>query len=372
MSVRINTASILIFGLIFFSVTLNVSATSVITKEATTSQTPAKHEDKPLTIKFKVPQLNTNQAYIEEVYRQPQIDIDKPMSVFRFIFSSLPEMVHVYPTENYYYFSFYYLGVPYAGNLRLAAIDRDKGKVHFAYFHDYRGWFSDNKGEYAVLDGNIGVYVSKTGPLTYSVKFEGRHVQFKLNDLTGIRPHEGLIHPNETYIGPVFDESGVQFFLVYNPKAKLFHYILNETSPHVEHLVPSYVANSILIGNRTGFAFYQDRHHDRKILIGVYNGNANINNYFDGPFDQLPDNFIKGETLKNAIIDAEPGMDGQIDRYGNFADGGHRYMISPYLHYWEHSELLSFHECATKYAKRRNEKYYACFVARENDAVAKE
>ena len=30
------------------------------------------------------------------------------------------------------------------------------------------------------------------------------------------------------------------------------------------------------------------------------------NNYFDGPFDQLPDNFIAGEALRDAILSVRP------------------------------------------------------------------
>jgi hypothetical protein len=55
------------------------------------------------------------------------------------------------------------------------------------------------------------------------------------------------------------------------------------------------------MGKRTGFAFYQDGLRHRKILVGVYEANYRLNTYFDGPFDQLPDNFIEGETLRKAI-----------------------------------------------------------------------
>ena len=34
-------------------------------------------------------------------------------------------------------------------------------------------------------------------------------------------------------------------------------------------------------------------------LEGIWNM---VNNYFDGPFDQLPDNFIKGNALRNAFV----------------------------------------------------------------------
>ena len=41
-----------------------------------------------------------------------------------------------------------------------------------------------------------------------------------------------------------------------------------------------------------------------------------MNNYFDGPFDQLPDNFIEGETLREAILAVRAKPAGKIDRVG--------------------------------------------------------
>ncbi len=309
-----------------------------------------------------LPKLHTNQSYIEDVSRQPTLDILDPMSVFSFVLSQLPAQARIYPTENYYYFNFYHRGVPYAGNLRLAADDRDGGNIHFTYFRDYTGWFSEEAGQYRLLNGKDGVKVEKINPLAYRVRYSDLSVLFQLNDLSSVTPPETSLRKGETYIGPVFDESGIQFFLVYNPKIKLFHYILNETDNLPERLLTSDTSDHILIGNRTGFAFYRDQYGSRKILIGVYNGNANVNNYFDGPFDQLPDNFIKGETLRNAIVDLDPELKGQIDRYGNLTGREDRYMIAPYKHYWLESELSGFHECA-RTKEHSSEKYYACFVA---------
>ena len=65
--------------------------------------------------------------------------------------------------------------------------------------------------------------------------------------------------------------------------------------------------------------YYRDHRLDRKILIGVYEENVRVNNYFDGPFDQLPDNFIEGETLRNAILKVQPNLKGKIDRFGGTA-----------------------------------------------------
>jgi hypothetical protein len=79
------------------------------------------------------PQLHTNQAYLEEAVRTTILDTADPMAVFAFVLNSLPDRVKVYPTENYYYFTFVHRGVPYAGNIRLDTADRDAGKVSFGY-----------------------------------------------------------------------------------------------------------------------------------------------------------------------------------------------------------------------------------------------
>jgi len=68
----------------------------------------------------------------------------------------------------------------------------------------------------------------------------------------------------------------------------------------------------------------------------------------DGPFDQLPDNFIKGDLLLEAILDARPDLKGSIDRYGNFAVGDQRYLVSLYLHYSTPNDLLPLEHCIEK------------------------
>jgi hypothetical protein len=93
----------------------------------------------------------------------------------------------------------------------------------------------------------------------------------------------------------------------------------------------------------------------------VFEGNSRVNNYFDGPFDQLPDNFIEGEALRNAILEVQPSLAGKIDRFGGSPDGQDRYLISPYLHYRYEDDLMIFHTCAESKSLPR-QMYYACFV----------
>ena len=175
--------------------------------------------------------LHTNETEIGEVLRDGGLAIDDPLAVFGAVLKNLPERVQVYPTENYFYFRFTQNGVVYAGNIRLAAADRDQGKVNFAYNEQPTDWNADPKNRHAVLGAEQGVTVEKAAPLTYRVTHAAKTVTFVLNDLSGVKPPPEMLRPDETFLGPVFDESGIRFFLVFNSRLKIFHFVLDETTP---------------------------------------------------------------------------------------------------------------------------------------------
>ncbi len=214
---------------------------------------------------------------------------------------------------------------------------------------------------YRVFDRSAGVEVTRLERFLYRVSYGGRSVEFELNDLSNVKPPAYAIAPDEIYIGPIFDDSALRFFLIYNPRLKIFHYVLDETARAAEQFMAARQTRRILIGKRTGFAFYRDLRRDRKILIGVFEGNARVNNAFDGPFDQLPDNFIEGDVLQKALIEVEPTLAGRIDRYGGLADGSGRFLIGPYAYYRTEQDLMPFHACAIDKTIPA-EDYYACFV----------
>ncbi len=302
--------------------------------------------------------VHTNQAYLEEARNAPEFKIDDKLAVFRLVLESLPASVKVYPTENYYYFWFHHNGIKYAGNLRFDTEDRDQGVVHFNYFKDFTPWQRDESDFNALLGAKDGVKIVKAGMLSYDVSFGPKTVRFELNDLTGVKPPDGAVGAGETYIGPVFDESGIRFFLVFHEELKIFMFILDESAPVSEQFNVLVISDRLSIGIRSGFAFYDDRYAKRKILVGVNQLNTSVNNYFDGPFDQLPDNFIEGDALKRAILAASPEMAGQIDRFGNSPDNETRYLIAPYLQYEDESDLGVIAQCA---ATEKPPVYYNCF-----------
>ncbi len=283
--------------------------------------------------------------YAAQYNQQLDIDITDRLSVFDFLFSHLPGKVTVLPTEGYYYFQFYHDGAHFAGNMRLDIKDRDDGILHFAYYSVVSEYGQEFISNYKPLNAEDGVKVTKIDDLNYSISFAEKTVDFALNDLRDQKPKTNQLAPDEVLIGPMWDESGIPLFLVHNPKDRYFLYVLNENGFVPEVYVPHNYASDIVIGSRTAFGYYNDQVHDRKILIGVKSSNVEGNNYYDGPFDQLPDNFIKGDSLKDALELVYPDLKGQIDRYGNFNDFEGRFVIDAYHIYETSDELIAHQDC---------------------------
>lgn len=303
--------------------------------------------------------VHTNEAYVEEVLRQPGFDIASIDAVFDYVFSSLPDAVTVYPTENYYYFKFVHAGLPYAGNFRLDIADRDKGIVHFAYFSENNPFAEQEISLHRAYSSATGVRVEKVGDLDYAVTAKGRTVVFRLNDLRHVRPTEAQMGPGEVYLGPVFDESGVQMFLLWNPATTMFLYVLDE-SVVADRYYPSSASSQVRIGRRTHFAWYRDRYRERWILVGVRAAETALNTFFDGPFDQLPDNFVEGDALARALLALSPEVEGRIDRLGNSLDLMGRMLVDPYILYEEEADLAIFDQCTA--AAVDEETYYPCLA----------
>jgi len=295
-----------------------------------------------------LPTLHTNEEYVSDVTRRSSLDIENVMAVFEYVLGQLPQRVRVFPTENYYYFYFYHGGVKYAGNLRFDVEQRDKGFVEFIYFKDTTVWFEDDRDYYATLGNDDGVVVKKLADLVYEVSFADKRVAFELNDLSAVTPPQGALSKDETFLGPVSDESGIRFFLTFDESLKLFHYVLDETAAAGDEWLDIHDLDHISIGRRTSFALFQDPHLDRKLLVGVYDRNIALNNYLDGPFDQLPDNFLKGDVLRRAILSARPDPDASMDRLGIAPDGETREKIAPYIEYGRIEDLAPLEKCAAE------------------------
>ena len=138
----------------------------------------------------------------------------------------------------------------------------------------------------------------------------------------------------------MFDEVENAFFFVLNPTggpADTYSSYSPADHPNVRR---------IELGQRTGYAFYRDTERDRRILVGVSYANIRSNNYFDGPFDQLPDRFVAPERMQALLERAYPDLKGKIGPRGIFLDSEYlRAMVAPYRRYNSLSEFDALSAC---------------------------
>lgn len=289
--------------------------------------------------------LITDQQMIEGLERE--LDLADPHAVLRFVFQNLDDEVFVYPTENYFYFRLYAQGKPIWGTLGLLALDRDQGVLSFGYSeHNEDPNRSDplnGVGGGGAYSAREGVRVVRIDDLTYSVSFEGRSVVFHLNDAPLAPPVRAKLSVSEVFVGPIFDESGIRFHLLFDNDQSHLFMILNDDQSVTD--VFRALDQDLVVGQRTGFAFYTDHDNDRLILVGVRGENAIKNNWYDGPHDQMPDNYISRGLIPGyqAYIEASyPNLRGRIDRYGNLLDApGSRVAVAPYLVYFDEEDLIT-------------------------------
>lgn len=105
--------------------------------------------------------------------------------------------------------------------------------------------------------------------------------------------------------------------------------------------------DDLLFGRRSEFTFWIDREQgNRRVLAGVRQLNIRRNDYYDGPFDQLADNYADEIQVAAYMQRAYPGLVGRIDKYGYYTDRERplRVALSTYFVYTAQSDMLPFVE----------------------------
>lgn len=276
------------------------------------------------------------------------LDITNVNEVFKHIFNRLPDEVIVYPSENYYYFVLYAEERQFWGNIRLPAGARDDGELSFAYFEFEEFPLGARRGitRSKFFNEPDGVFVRQVEQYAYTVEFEGKTVKFKFHELRQDRPQSFPLGPGETFIQRTFDESGIQFFLLFNRVENYFFWVLNEEEivPDTLNPLPGH-EEDVLLAKKSGFAFYVDAAHgNRKVLAAIRRLSVNRNDYYDGPFDQLADNYADETNVSEFMQRAFPGLRGRIDKFGYYLDQTRplRVAISTYYTYLSSADLNQF------------------------------
>ncbi|HEV2722865.1 MAG TPA: hypothetical protein VG323_22765 [Thermoanaerobaculia bacterium] len=265
------------------------------------------------------------------------VPLGSPIDVFRGVFALLDDEVFVLPSENYYYFTCPAGGAVLRGDIALFADNRDAGVVTFAYDVDRPEGAFEKEADLTARDG---VHLRKLSDADYAVTVGARTVVFHLNGALSTPPRKAGLAPGERFVASTFDDSGLQFFLLYSGSCNRLFWVLNDDAPVPERFVR--YGPALVVGARSGFAFYDDAARSRRVLIGVRSASVVRNDAYDGPFDQLPDNEIKaGRVHLRPYLEAcYPWAKGKIDEYGIYLrDRNRRIAIMSYRAYTSLDEL---------------------------------
>ncbi len=273
------------------------------------------------------------------------IDLTSPDVLFRLVFSRLASEVLVLPSENYYYFILRNGGRQIWGNIRLAAGQRELGSLSFGYFEfiEFPTTATKKLSGSKFFGPEDGVMVVQVDRFTYDVTVLQKTVRFYLHQLDQSPPAALTLATGERFIQRTFDESGYQFYLLFDEPANHFLWVLNEEDAVPDVLEP--YGNNLLIGRRSGFAFWVDSANGgRKVLAGVRQLNIRRNDYFDGPFDQLADNYAEETQVAEYMQRAYPSLRGRIDKFGYYTDTDRplRVALSTYYTYASTAEIIDF------------------------------
>ena len=285
-----------------------------------------------------------NEIDIASLARTP-VDAARPMDVLRYVLAAAGDEINVYPSEGYYYFQFQNGPQRIFGNLRFDLSDAAEGRLNFGYSSP-RAFGDELVNHFSVLTVADGIGLVAVSPFEYRLRFEGRTIRVLIHharrELAGPKP----LAAGETYVGPVFDESGVRMHLLFDEVENAFFFVLNADAPPAETYSAYPGAERVEIGDRTAYAFYRDTARDRRILVGVSYANVRSNSYFDGPFDQLPDRFIAPERMQALLERAYPHLRGRIGPRGLYLDSEYmRAMVAPYRQYDSPAQLDELAYC---------------------------
>lgn len=285
-----------------------------------------------------------NEAEIA-AFARPPIDVADPRAMLRHILRSAGAEIVVYPSEGYYYFRVQNGPRLIAGNLRFDLMDAARGRLNFAYYSQ-AAFGEDPVDHYSLLGPEDGIGLFTVSPFEYRLEFEDQVTRVIIHDAHEERAAPRPLAQGELYVGPVFDESGVRFHLIFDEAERAFFFVLNPTTPLADTLTPYPDLPLVHVGDRTGYVYFEDARRGRWILVGVARRNIAGNSQFDGPFDQLPDRFVDPDRMRELLELAYPHLVGQIGPRGVYLKPPHmRAMVAPYRRYGSTAEFNELSDC---------------------------
>jgi hypothetical protein len=208
---------------------------------------------------------------------------------------------------------------------------RERGELSFSYT-------MEGKTESPHFTAADGVVLRCRDAFTVEMKFNAHTVTFHLHQLPQTPPPAALMRSDEQFLERTCDDSGLQFYLMYHRTGNFFFWLLDNVTPGNY----SPLGCDLQLETRTDFVFHVSG--ERRLLVGVKRANVQQNTAFDGPFDQLADNYALASRRQTLLEKAVPECAGRIDAWGNYLDTAKpkRVALVPYFIYHDLAELEKF------------------------------
>ena len=225
--------------------------------------------------------INFNSDFIDELSAEP-LDLTDKDTVIKALFNAKPEGFTVYPSEGYYYFTFTNDGERIKGNFRFDVDEREQGRFSFIYYKElaFAHEGTDDMQYFVLGQDGDGFELVQKNQFEFEIQFQDFRVPVRIYDAAEELAAPKNIAGKEEYIGPIYDESGTRFDLIFDRANDKFLYVLNSLFGYNESYSTIGEDETILIGTRSRFAYFNDRDNDRYVLIGVNLANINENNYY--------------------------------------------------------------------------------------------
>ncbi len=297
------------------------------------------------TTNFARGKVSFNQQYLESNWSQAENNstpkasrstiYQDPRAVLHHVLVWLPDNPVVYPSEMYYYFEF--LDGPHvlSGNLRFT--DAHNGVLHMGYF-DRTGNAENIAKSWSEHEG-VQVRFNPDDS-TMTIRFEQHEKRFRIFD-PPTHPADATFadEPDLVFVTGLIDESGFHFDLFFSAMHNTFFYTRRSNCPFPAqmHVLDETSSYKLLMDSISRFVFLEQTEAPL-ILVGVDLANVVENNYYDGPFDQIPPRL----PIKALLERAYPYVvyRGGINEHGEFIElSAQRVAISPYLQYGSVSDI---------------------------------
>lgn len=277
-------------------------------------------------------------------------DLKDGKAFFGFVFARTPYYAIVRPTEMYYYYVITENGL--WGNMNFKEIKN--GTLSFAYFNPA----DPTQYEALHLTAADGLTIKMISDTRVNVTYQGKTVRFEIPAIETEKPESLTLLPDEEFVSKVQDESGLRFYLLYNTTTKSFYDVVNNERPLAE--TETSIDQNLTVGDRTHFVYFNDLERNRKIIVGVDTQNILENNYFDGPFDQVPPHL----PIRDRLYAAYPYTQylNGLDPYGNFIDWkGSRVAITPYTDY-DYPDFSAVQSIVKQCSKENASQFLSCIT----------